>query len=99
MRCQRSVAMLLAFCFGAGVGVASAANPAGLPPNGEETRAWLQLQKSGNASLGAPRPMTGEVADQVYRRYLESFTRPVPEDFERESFGAGSGGGGGGGGQ
>lgn len=97
MRRQRSAQVLLALCLGTAAAVVAAANPAGLSANGEETRAWLQLQKSGNASIGIPRPMTGEVADQVYRRYLESFARPVPEDFERESFGTGSGGGGGGG--
>jgi hypothetical protein len=65
---------------------------------GTEARAWTDLQKSGRASLGAVRPMPGEVADKVYDRYLQSFGRPIPETFERESFvGAGRGGGSGGG--
>lgn len=91
----RPTLILTLLAFAALAGTARAAEPAGLPANGEETRAWLQLQKSGNASLGVPRPMTGEVADQVYQRYLQSFARPVPENFERESFGTGGGGGGG----
>jgi hypothetical protein len=72
-------------------GIASAADPA--PEDaafGTQTRAWLELQTSNNASLGAARPMPGEVAEQVYSRYVKSFSHPIPENFERESFGSGS---------
>jgi hypothetical protein len=31
--------------------------------------------------------MPGEVADRVYQRYLQSFTHPIPEQFERERIG------------
>lgn len=55
-------------------------------PPGTETRAWLELQRSGNAALGAPRPMSGEVADKVYERYLRSFGHPIPDTFNRERF-------------
>jgi hypothetical protein len=61
---------------------------------GTQTRSWVELQVSNNASLGAARPMPGEVADQVYQRYLKSFTHPIPEYFERDKFvQSGSGGG------
>jgi hypothetical protein len=53
---------------------------------GAETQAWVDLQISNNASLGAARPMSGEVADQVFARYLKSFTHPIPEYFERDKF-------------
>lgn len=59
---------------------------------GAATRAWLELQRGGNAALGAPRPMSGEVADKVYARYLNSFTAPIPQAFSREQFLTGSGG-------
>lgn len=62
------------------------------PRPGDETRAWLQLQSSGRASVAAPQPMSGEVADKVYERYLKSFTHPIPEQFQRESFSAAGGG-------
>ncbi len=60
------------------------------PRPGDETRAWLQLQASGSASVAAPAPMSGEVADKVYARYLKSFDHPIPAQFPRESFGSGS---------
>lgn len=60
------------------------------PPTGETTRAWLELQRSNNASWGTPRPMPGEVAERVYARYLKSFEQPIPEQFAREGFVGGS---------
>lgn len=65
---------------------------------GDETRAWLELQTSGSAAAEDPRPMNGEVADEVYRRYLNSYKHAIPEMFQRDRFvnsGGGSGGGGG----
>ncbi|MDB5972406.1 MAG: hypothetical protein JWQ90_4856 [Hydrocarboniphaga sp.] len=59
---------------------------------GAQTRAWVDLQASNNAAMGAARPMPGEVADQVFSRYLKSFTHPIPEYFERDKFVQGSGG-------
>jgi len=60
------------------------AAPAPAQP-GDETRAWLQLQASGEASVPTAAPTNGEVADRVYQRYLKSFDYPIPEKFERES--------------
>lgn len=69
------------------------ADEAAEPQVGIDTRAWLDLQNSGNASLGAIRPMPGEVADKVYQRYLDSFDNEIPDTYERESFvSSGSGG-------
>ena len=77
----------------------SAAPPAGSngAALGADTRAWLQLQASGNAAVGTARPLPGEAADAIYQRYLDSFTHPVPEQFERQgSGGSGQDSGGGG---
>ncbi len=63
-----------------------AADTAPVPQVGERTREWLDLQTSGNASLGAVRPMPGEVADKVYQRYLKSFEQDLPTQFDREKF-------------
>lgn len=60
--------------------------------NGEATRAWLELQTSGHAASQVERPMSGPVAERAYKRYLDSFTHPIPERFERESFTEGGGG-------
>jgi len=52
----------------------------------------LEMQRSGRNSV-VTRPMLKDVADRTYERYLESFTYPIPEQFERdESFSADSGG-------
>lgn len=78
------------------VTTAHAAPPRQPTPDGEavgvRTQAWLDLQRSGNAALAAPRPMPGEVADKVYQRWLDSHGRPIPEQFAREAFAGGSGG-------
>ncbi|MFC4251059.1 DUF3613 domain-containing protein [Sinimarinibacterium flocculans] len=71
--------------------VAVAAEPQ-TAPVGTDTRAWLQLQASGNASKGELRPMPGEVADKVYDRYLQSFDNQIPDEFERETFVSGGSG-------
>ncbi len=73
-------------------GGGSVAAESGEPQVGDQTRAWLELQDSGNAALGALRPLPGEVADKVYQRYVESFDNQIPERYERERF-VSSGGG------
>jgi hypothetical protein len=58
------------------------------PAVGTQTRAWTKMQAGGAAAeKGPPRGMPGEVADRVYQRYLQSFTHPIPEQFERERIG------------
>jgi hypothetical protein len=59
------------------------------PAPGTETRTWLDLQKSGAVAPTDPRPMSGEVGERVYQRYLDSHTRAIPESFRRESVGGG----------
>lgn len=70
--------------------VAHADEVAAEPRTGDETRAWIELQKSGSASVAAARPMTGEVADKVYKRYVDSFGHPIPDTFQREDFVSGN---------
>lgn len=53
------------------------------PPVGTDTREWVQLQKS-ETNKAPARGLPGEAADRVYQRYLQSFTRPIPERFERD---------------
>lgn len=75
-----------------------AGNVAGTPPRlpsdgaavGERTRDWLDLQKSGAASVAEPQPIPGEVADKVYQRWVDSHARPIPEKFSREGISGGS---------
>jgi hypothetical protein len=53
---------------------------------GPQTRAWMAQQKS-SQNQAPPQGMTGEAADRAYQRYLQSFTRPIPDKFERERAG------------
>ena len=64
------------------------------PKPGTETKAWLDLQKSGKAASKEARPVPGEIAEKTYDRYLKSFDHPIPEEFSRESFSSGNSGGG-----
>lgn len=68
---------------------AEAPSPSG---KGDATRAWMELQTSGAAASAVERPMPGPVAERVYQRYLDSFTHPIPDRFEREAFSEGGGG-------
>jgi hypothetical protein len=51
---------------------------------GADTRAWLELQRSGR-SAAPERSLPGPVASRIYDRYLNSFEHPVPDQFERDS--------------
>lgn len=67
------------------VSSASAGERERRPVPGEQTRAWLELQKSNNASWGEPRELPADVAQRVYERYLRSFEQPIPEQFDRDA--------------
>lgn len=60
-------------------------------PLGAESKAWVELQKSGKQASPVPKPMPGEIADNVYQRYADSFKQPIPAEFKRQSAGDGSG--------
>ncbi len=64
---------------------------------GGETDVWMAMQLNPAYTANDSRPIPGEVANRTFVRYLGSFTHPIPEQFERQSFsgsGAGTGGGG-----
>lgn len=76
---KTSIGLVLALA----AGVAAAADN---DVRGQQTHAWVAAQK--NPAKTAPaRGLPGEAADRVYQRYLQSFTRPIPERFERERTG------------
>lgn len=60
---------------------------------GSQTRFWLATQVSGANAVTDERPMPGEVATLVYQRYLASFTHPIPERYEADTFKTSGGGG------
>lgn len=59
------------------------APPAMAPPKaaGAKTRQWLDLQRSGRAS-GPSRGLPAEAVLRAQKRFLESFSHPIPEQFE-----------------
>ncbi len=69
---------------------APVATPVAAPAQGQgfgsQTRFWLATQTSGVSSVTDERPMPGEAATLVYQRYLTSFTHPIPERYESDSF-------------
>ena len=58
---------------------------------GDATRSLLEKQRSGTLAADTPRPITGEVAQRSYERYLRSFERPIPENFNSVASPAGKG--------
>lgn len=50
---------------------------------GDTTLKVLEQQRTGVGAV-ENRPMLKDVATRTYDRYLESFTHPIPDQFERE---------------
>lgn len=46
---------------------------------GDATRSLLRQQAQGVHATTADHPMPGAVAQQVYQRYVKSFSHPIPE--------------------
>jgi len=42
------------------------------------TRAWLELQRSGDAASPQPQPLSGPAMERVHQRYLKGFEHPQP---------------------
>lgn len=54
------------------------------PEPGDETRNWLELQRSGQHASETPQPLSGEVAAVIYQRFTDSFAHPIPEYYSGE---------------
>ncbi|CAG0979670.1 hypothetical protein MTYP_01685 [Methylophilaceae bacterium] len=46
------------------------------------TRAWLELQRSGQAASAQPQPISGQAMDKIHERYINSFGKPIPEFYD-----------------
>lgn len=42
------------------------------------TRAWLELQRSGDAASMQSQPLSGPAMERVHQRYLKGFEHPQP---------------------
>lgn len=60
-------------------------------PHGEDTRRWLELQRSGIAASSTRQTVSGPVAHEIHKRYVESFTHTIPEYFKMNQNGISSG--------
>ena len=54
------------------------------PEAGTETRNLLELQRSGQSASDTERPLSGDVAQRVNKRYAESFSQPIPKSLSAE---------------
>lgn len=62
----------------AGNAQAESAEPAGKIAIGAATEAILATQREGQAAGSQP-PYTGQEATRAYKRYLDSFSKPMPD--------------------
>ena len=54
-------------------------------PQGEspkQAEAWLALQREGGQASLNKQPLSGPAMENIHQRYLDSFTRPIPERFD-----------------
>lgn len=47
-----------------------------------KTRAWLELQSSGEAASEQPQTLSGPAMERIHERYLKNFTHPIPPSYE-----------------
>lgn len=67
-------ALLVCSALGTTTAMSAESRPAQV---GDATRALLRLQASGERA-GTPLPILGDQASASYKRYLDSFTHPIP---------------------
>lgn len=51
------------------------------PEVGQTTRQWLKVQREGGQASKLPQPLPGPVVTNIYQRYQDSFSHPIPEFF------------------
>jgi hypothetical protein len=54
------------------------------PATGTQTKRWLELQRSGAQASIHPEGIDADVNENIYQRYVNSFTYEIPETFDRE---------------
>ncbi|MDR5867050.1 DUF3613 domain-containing protein [Halomonas koreensis] len=63
------------------------ADEARRPAFGERTGRLLELQRSGRLAAPPAQRLSGEVQTRIYRRYVESFSHPIPDTYIEMGFG------------
>jgi hypothetical protein len=54
-------------------------------PFGSDTRAWFDMQGSNAQASSTSQALPGPVMRNIYKRYVDSFARPIPDKFEQFS--------------
>jgi hypothetical protein len=83
---HQSITAVLPLILLFGAKTATADLPPGRPV-GEETRRWLELQRSGTAASTTRQTVSGPIADAIYQRYVDSFKHPIPEFYQSKQDG------------
>ena len=52
---------------------------------GSDTRAWFDMQSSNAQASSTSQALPGPVMRNIYKRYVDSFARPIPDKFEQFS--------------
>jgi hypothetical protein len=81
---RKPTLMLLVLLLGLPLAAAAEDKAAAGQAVGQQTREALELQRSGQSASTTERPASGEVADRTHRRYVDSFSHPIPESFQDE---------------
>jgi hypothetical protein len=76
--------ILLALLLGLPLAAAAEDKAAATHEVGQQTREALELQRSGQSASTTERPASGEVADRMHQRYVDSFSHPIPKSFKDE---------------
>lgn len=87
--------MVISFIMIAGLSQQALADPSDCcPASGELTKKWLELQRSGEQAAVHPDGISSDVVENIYQRYVNSFTHEIPETYSREGEGLEFGSGG-----
>ncbi|SDK92228.1 Protein of unknown function [Pseudomonas delhiensis] len=84
--------LLLAAPLSLGATESVRSQPAGSTRDQWEVEQWLQLQRSGRQASANRQAATPAERDRAYRRYLDSYSHPIPEYLldENQGFSTGS---------
>ncbi len=55
---------------------------------GAATKQWLQMQTSAEQASSSVQSLSGPVSTDIYQRYKDSFSHPIPEKFTSKDSGS-----------
>lgn len=85
---RKMIALLSISLFSVGAFAEAGSNQAQeqqVNPSSQAER-WLELQREGSQASLNKQYLSGPAMENIHKRYLESFTRPIPERFDPGQF-------------